>query len=208
MIQGVTEAPQSHLVPGDGRAPARARQVILRDPAVDSALLVHRHRRHQRDAQQRAHPDQPEAARGAGARRARSSTACSPALAAVSGITLYLQPVQDLTVEDRVSRTQYQYSLEDPSADELTRGPAPGRAPAGAARARGTWPATSRTRASRRRSASTATPPRVSASRPNDRRRALQRLRPAPDLDDLHPAQPVPRRARGGARVPPGPATR
>jgi multidrug efflux pump len=30
-----------------------------------------------------------------------------------------LQPVQDLTVEDRVSRTQYQYSLEDPSADEL-----------------------------------------------------------------------------------------
>ncbi len=35
------------------------------------------------------------------------------------GITLYLQPVQDLTVEDRVSRTQYQYSLEDPSGDEL-----------------------------------------------------------------------------------------
>ena len=32
---------------------------------------------------------------------------------------MFLQPVQDLTVEDRVSRTQYQYSLEDPSADEL-----------------------------------------------------------------------------------------
>ena len=30
-----------------------------------------------------------------------------------------MQPVQDLTVEDRVSRTQYQYSLEDPDADEL-----------------------------------------------------------------------------------------
>ena len=30
-----------------------------------------------------------------------------------------MQPVQDLTVEDRVSRTQFQYTLEDPSADEL-----------------------------------------------------------------------------------------
>ncbi len=40
-------------------------------------------------------------------------------LASVSGITLFLQPVQDLTVEDRVSRTQYQYSLEDPNPDEL-----------------------------------------------------------------------------------------
>ena len=40
-----------------------------------------------------------------------------PKLAQVDGITLYLQPVQDLTVEDRVSRTQYQYSLEDPNAD-------------------------------------------------------------------------------------------
>jgi multidrug efflux pump len=43
-----------------------------------------------------------------------------PALAAVEGITLYMQPVQDLTVEDRVSRTQYQYSLEDPDAKELS----------------------------------------------------------------------------------------
>ncbi len=41
-------------------------------------------------------------------------------LAQVAGITLYLQPVQDLTVEDRVSRTQYQYSLEDPNLVELT----------------------------------------------------------------------------------------
>jgi len=41
-------------------------------------------------------------------------------VANVEGITLYLQPVQDLTVEDRVSRTQYQYSLEDASADELS----------------------------------------------------------------------------------------
>jgi multidrug efflux pump len=42
-----------------------------------------------------------------------------PKLAAVDGITLFMQPVQDLTVEDRVSRTQFQYSLEDPDAAEL-----------------------------------------------------------------------------------------
>jgi len=42
-----------------------------------------------------------------------------PELEQVSGITLYLQPVQDLTVEDRVSRTQYQYSMEDADAQEL-----------------------------------------------------------------------------------------
>ena len=42
-----------------------------------------------------------------------------PKLEKVEGITLYLQPVQDLTVEDRVSRTEYQYSLEDPDQNEL-----------------------------------------------------------------------------------------
>jgi multidrug efflux pump len=40
-------------------------------------------------------------------------------VAKVPGITLYMQPVQDLTVDDRVSRTQYQYTLEDPNAAEL-----------------------------------------------------------------------------------------
>jgi len=44
-----------------------------------------------------------------------------PQLAQVDGITLYMQPVQDLTVEDRVSRTQYQYSIEDADAQELAQ---------------------------------------------------------------------------------------
>ncbi len=42
-----------------------------------------------------------------------------PKLAQVQGITLYMQPVQDLTVEDRVSRTQFQYTIEDADAKEL-----------------------------------------------------------------------------------------
>ena len=39
----------------------------------------------------------------------------------VEGIKLYMQPVQDLTVDDRVSRTEYQYTLEDPNQAELDR---------------------------------------------------------------------------------------
>jgi multidrug efflux pump len=42
-----------------------------------------------------------------------------PELAKVAGITLFMQPVQDLTIEDRVSRTQFQFTLEDPNAGEL-----------------------------------------------------------------------------------------
>ena len=37
----------------------------------------------------------------------------------VQGIAVYMQPVQNITVDDRVSRTQYQYTLEDPDANEL-----------------------------------------------------------------------------------------
>jgi len=37
----------------------------------------------------------------------------------VEGITLFMDPVQNITVDDRVSRTQYQYTLEDPDAAEL-----------------------------------------------------------------------------------------
>jgi multidrug efflux pump len=42
-----------------------------------------------------------------------------PKLEKVPGIKLYMQPVQDLTVDDRVSRTEYQYTLEDPNQAEL-----------------------------------------------------------------------------------------
>jgi len=43
----------------------------------------------------------------------------APKVAKVTGITLYMQPVQDLSVEDRVSRAQFQYSLEDADPNEL-----------------------------------------------------------------------------------------
>jgi len=43
------------------------------------------------------------------------------AAANVEGISLYMQPVQDISVEDIVSRTEYQFSMQDPNATELSR---------------------------------------------------------------------------------------
>jgi multidrug efflux pump len=42
-----------------------------------------------------------------------------PEIARVTGITLFMQPVQDLVIDARVSRTQFQYTMEDPDANEL-----------------------------------------------------------------------------------------
>ena len=73
-----------------------------------------------------------------------------PQLAQVEGITLFMQPVQDLTVEDRVSRTQFQYSLEDPDAKELAEWvPRFHRQSFRSLPSCATWPATSRTAACR-----------------------------------------------------------
>ena len=44
-----------------------------------------------------------------------------PQLSQVSGITLFMQPVQELAVEDRITRTQYQYSIEDADPKELAQ---------------------------------------------------------------------------------------
>ncbi len=45
----------------------------------------------------------------------------SSAARRVEGISLYMQPVQDISVEDIVSRTEYQFSMQDPDAAELSR---------------------------------------------------------------------------------------
>ena len=44
-----------------------------------------------------------------------------PKLADLMDVTLYMQPVQDLSVDDRVSRTQYQYSLSSPDAAQVSK---------------------------------------------------------------------------------------
>src|SRR5581483_6480653 len=39
----------------------------------------------------------------------------------VGGIQLFMQPVQDLTIDTTVSSTQYQFMLEDANTDELNQ---------------------------------------------------------------------------------------
>ena len=119
VIQGISEAPETTSFTAMADRQQALVEVILKDPAVDSLssfigvdginstlnsgrILINLKplEARQLDAVSIMHRLQAQ-------------------LASVEGITLYMQPVQDLTVEDRVSRTQFQYTLEDPDINEL-----------------------------------------------------------------------------------------
>src|SRR5690606_17220689 len=116
LLQGISEAPQSISFQAMSERQQRLSEVILADPAVaslsayigvdgdnstlNSGRLLINLQPH----------DQPEASAQQVIERLR------PALAGVPGIELFLQPVQDLSIEDKVSRTQYQFSLESPDS--------------------------------------------------------------------------------------------
>jgi len=119
VIQGISEAPQSISFPAMAERQQALARVILRDPAVASLSSF-------------IGVDGTNATLNSGrmlvnlrplAERRVSAVdvirRLQPALAGVAGVTLFMQPVQDLSVEDRVSRTQYQYSLEDADGREL-----------------------------------------------------------------------------------------
>jgi multidrug efflux pump len=119
LILGVSEAPQSISFTAMAERQQGLARVILQDPAVDSLSSF-------------IGVDGTNTTINSGriqinlkpleTRRISASDVIrrlQPVLAKVEGITLFMQPVQDLTVEDRVSRTQFQYSLEDPDAKEL-----------------------------------------------------------------------------------------
>jgi multidrug efflux pump len=119
-IQGISEAPQTVSFPAMADRQRALAAVILKDPAVESLSSF-------------IGVDGTNVTLNSGrilinlkplAQRGRVSATdvirrLKPALARVEGIQLFMQPVQDLTVDDRVSRTQYQYSLEDPDGREL-----------------------------------------------------------------------------------------
>ena len=120
VIQGISEAPQTISFPAMAERQQALAQVILKDPAVESLSSF-------------IGADGINTTLNSGrilinlkplAERKISATdvmrRLQPALANVDGIGLYMQPVQDLTIEDRISRTQYQYTLEDPDANELS----------------------------------------------------------------------------------------
>jgi multidrug efflux pump len=119
VILGISQAPETISFIAMGKKQQELGKVILQDPAVEnitSFIGV--------DGQNTTMNSgriqitlKPLEQRNASAveviRRLQTS------LQQVSGITLYMQPVQDLTVEDRISRTQYQYSLDAPDKATL-----------------------------------------------------------------------------------------
>ncbi len=118
VIQGISQASQSISFPAMSEKQQELAKIILKDPAVESlssfigadgintTLNSGRISINLKPINQRI---------GASdvIRRLQGS------LSQVHGMHLYMQPVQDITVDDRVSRTQYQYTLEDPDTDEL-----------------------------------------------------------------------------------------
>ena len=118
-ILGVSESEQSIAFPAMAERQQALAKVILQDPDVESLssfigidgtntiissgrlqINLKPHEERKSDASEIIRRLQPE-------------------LAKVQGITLFMQPVQDLSVDDRVSRTQFQYTLEDADLREL-----------------------------------------------------------------------------------------
>ena len=119
VIQGISEAPQSVSFAAMSERQQALSKVILQDPAVQSLssyigvdgdnatlnsgrLLINL----------KAHGERDVTASEVIAR-------LQPQLDRLVGIRLFMQPVQDLSIEDRVSRTQYQFSLSSPDPDML-----------------------------------------------------------------------------------------
>ncbi len=119
-IQGVSEADQSVSFAEMARQQQKLVAVIMEDPAVESlSSFIGVDGTNTTLNSGRIQINlKPLKARKMSAvdviRRLQAS------VAKVQGISLYMQPVQDISVEDIVSRTEYQYSLQDPSAAELS----------------------------------------------------------------------------------------
>jgi multidrug efflux pump len=119
VIQGITEGAQSVSFGEMSRLQQQVSAAILKDPAVESlSSFIGIDGTNTTMNSGRIQINlKPVSDRDADA--SSVIRRLQPAVAGISGITLYMQPVQDLSVEDVVSRTQFQYTLEDPNADEL-----------------------------------------------------------------------------------------
>ena len=119
VILGVSEAPPTVSFAAMAQRQQRLAQVILQDPAVQSLssfIGVDGINTTPNSGRIQINLKPLEERRVSASDIIRR---LQPRLAQVSGITLFMQPVQDLTVEDRVSRTQYQYTIESADAAEL-----------------------------------------------------------------------------------------
>jgi multidrug efflux pump len=118
VIQGISQAPPSISAAAMAERQQQLARIILADPAVESLSSF-------------IGPDGTNTTLNSGrmsinlkplSQRPRAAAVIDrlvPKLAQVQNIQLYLEPVQNITVDDRVSRTQYQYTLEDPDPNEL-----------------------------------------------------------------------------------------
>jgi multidrug efflux pump len=119
VIQGISQAPASVSFTAMTKLQQELAKVILQDPAVESlssfigADGTNTTLNSGRMSINLKPLDQRDLSASDVIRRLNNS------LAPVSGIKLYMQPVQNISVDDRVSRTQYQYTLEDPDVNEL-----------------------------------------------------------------------------------------
>jgi multidrug efflux pump len=119
VIQGVSEAVQSVSFPEMSSQQQQLTKIILQDPDVEnlSSFIGIDGTNTTLNSGRILINLKPLAGRKSTA--SEVIRRLQPELARVPGITLFMQPVQDLSVEDRVSRTQFQYTLEDPNVDEL-----------------------------------------------------------------------------------------
>src|SRR5213076_1193946 len=119
VILGISEAPQNVSFTAMSQRQRALAEIILQDPdvaslssfiGVDGTNTTTNSGRIQINLKPRNERD---------ATASEIIRRLQPQLSQVAGITLYMQPVQDLTVESRVSRTQYQYTMEDADTQEL-----------------------------------------------------------------------------------------
>ncbi|MFZ0990547.1 MAG: efflux RND transporter permease subunit, partial [Candidatus Sulfotelmatobacter sp.] len=119
VIQGISQAPQTIGSKAMAEKQKELAKVVLDDPAVESlssfigADGTNTTTNSGRMSINLKPLDQRKLSASDVIRRLKSK------LDQVQGIELFMQPVQNITVDDRVSRTQYQYTLEDPDANEL-----------------------------------------------------------------------------------------
>ena len=119
VIQGISEAPQSISFPAMAARQQALATIVLEDPAVESlssyiGIDGSNTTLNSGRLQINLKPHSQRVAVKAVIDRLKAR------LADHDGITLYMQPVQDLTIEDRISRTQYQFTLDSANPEELS----------------------------------------------------------------------------------------
>ncbi len=119
VIVAVTEAAQSVSIPRMSTLQAQAADVVRQDPAVAGIVSF------VGAGSINATPNTGRLTIALKPRTARDADAATTAarlqseLAAIPGLTVFMQPVQDIQIGTRISRTQFQYTLIDTDAREL-----------------------------------------------------------------------------------------